>query len=222
MLQQACSYIAAGATKNRQYFTTYTLLLRYRQQIKSCRSGKFCFSQVIRQIMLSTIVALTSKLFKPFLQSRERDDLTVVFVIHYPINSYDNPTRNHCSERDPPRPRSEHKFYGIFLLINTYTAIYIYRRLSRDVPVFAQIGTAGSQTNQADSSKPNTIRKNQDHGGVILRRIIKNFKQPLMISVEIQFQPGGAAFRNNPGFQQRIYLPGSFRMVFTEHHYGPC
>ena len=32
------------------------------------------------------------KFFKPFLQSRERDDLTVVFVIHYPINSYDNPT----------------------------------------------------------------------------------------------------------------------------------
>ena len=165
MLQQACSYIAAGATKNRQYFTTYTLLLRYRQQIEFCRSGKFCFSQVIRQIMLSTIVALTSKLFKPFLQSREQDDLTVVFVIHYLINSYDNPTKNHCSERDPPRLRSEHKFHGISSLINSYTAIYTYRRLSRDVPVFEQIGAAGSQTNQADSNKPNAIRKNQNHGG---------------------------------------------------------
>ena len=58
-------------------------------------------------------------------QSREQDDLTVVFVIHYLINCYDNPTKNHCSERDPPRPHSEHKFYGIFFLINmllfTYT-----------------------------------------------------------------------------------------------------
>ena len=89
--------------------------------------------------MLSTIVALTSKLFKPFLQSRERDDLTVVFVIHYLINCYDNPAKNHCSERDPPRPRSEHKFYGISLLINLYTTICIYRGLSRDVPVFARI-----------------------------------------------------------------------------------
>ena len=165
MLQQTCKNTPAGATKNRQYFTTYTLLLRYRQQIKFCRSGKFCFSQVIRQIMLSTIVALTSKLFKPFLQSREQDDLTVVFVIHYLINCYDNPAKNHCSERDPPRPRSEHKFHGISSLINSYTAIYTYRRLSRDVPVFAQIGTAGSQTNQADSNKPNAIRKNQNHGG---------------------------------------------------------
>ena len=56
--------------------------------------------------------------FKPFLQSREQDNLTVTFVIHCSINSYDNPAKNSCSERDPPRPRSEHKFYGIFLLIN--------------------------------------------------------------------------------------------------------
>ena len=82
------------------------------------------------------------KFFKPFLQIRERDDLTVVFVIHYPIDCYDNPTKNHCSERDPPRPRSEHKFHGIFLLVNSYAAIYTYRRLSRAVPVFAQIGAS--------------------------------------------------------------------------------
>ena len=89
------------------------------------------------------------KLFKPFLQSRERDDLTAVLVILYFIYSYDNPTKNHCSERDPPRLRSEHKFYGISLLINSYTIICIYQRLSRPVPVFAQIGTAGNQTDQA-------------------------------------------------------------------------
>ena len=59
-------------------------------------------------------------------QSRERDDLIVFFVIRYPIDCYDNPTKNHCSERDPPRPRSEHKFHGIFLLINSYTTIYTY------------------------------------------------------------------------------------------------
>ena len=114
-------------------------------------------------------MALTFKLFKPFLQSRERDDLTVVFVIHYLINCYDNPAKNHCSERDPPRPRSEHKFHDISLLINLYTAIYIHRRLSRPVPVFAQIEAVGSQTNQADSNKPDAIRQNQ---GVILRIII--------------------------------------------------
>ena len=115
-------------------------------------------------------VALTFKLFKPFLQSRERDDLTVVFVIHYLINCYDNPAKNHCSERDPPRLRSEHKSHGIYLLINSHTAIYTYLKLSRPVPVFAQIGVVGSQTNQADSNKPNAIRQNQ---GVILRRIKK-------------------------------------------------
>ena len=104
------------------------------------------------------------KLFKLFLQIRERDDLIVVFVIYYSIGSYDNPTKNHCSERDPPRPRSEHKFYGIFLLVNSHTAIYIYRKLSRDVPVFAQIGAAGSKTNQAGSNNPNAIRKNQGGG----------------------------------------------------------
>ena len=71
-------------------------------------------------------VAITSKLFKPFLQNRERGDLMVVFVIHCSINCYDIQTKNHCSERDPPRPRSEHKFYGISLLINLYTAIYMY------------------------------------------------------------------------------------------------
>ena len=53
------------------------------------------------------------------------------------------------------------KFYGISLLINLYTVIYTYRRLSCPVPVFAQIGAAGSQTNQADSNKPNAIRRNQ-------------------------------------------------------------
>ena len=107
------------------------------------------------------------KLFKPFLQIRERDDLIVVFVIHCSINCYDNQTKNHCSERDPPRLRSEHKFYGISLLISLYTVICIYRKLSRDVPVFAQIGAAGSQTNQADSNKPDAIRQNlqrQNHG----------------------------------------------------------
>ena len=103
-------------------------------------------------------VALTSKLHKPFLQSRERGDLTVVFVINYSINSYDSPAKNHCSERDLPRPRSEHKFYGIFLLINLHTVIYIRRKLSRGVPVFAQIGTAGSQANHDDSRKPNATR----------------------------------------------------------------
>ena len=77
------------------------------------------------------------KLFKPFLQSRERGDLILVFVIHCSINCYDNQTKNHCSERDPPRPRSEHKFYGTSLLIDSYATIYIHRRLSRDVPVFA-------------------------------------------------------------------------------------
>ena len=101
------------------------------------------------------------KLFKPFLQSRERGDLILVFVIHCSINCYDNQTKNHCSERDPPRPRSEHKFYGTSLLIDSYATIYIHQRLSRDVPVFAQIGAVGSQTNQADSSKPNAIRQNQ-------------------------------------------------------------
>ena len=104
----------------------------------------------------------TSKPSKPFLQSREQDDLTVAFVIHYSINSYDNPTKNHCSERDPPRLRSEHKFYGVFLLINSYITIYTHRRLSRDVPVFAQIGAGGSQTNQAtNNSDPNAIRRDQ-------------------------------------------------------------
>ena len=101
------------------------------------------------------------KLFKPFLQSRERGDLILVFVIHCSINCYDNQTKNHCSERDPPRPRSEHKFYGTSLLIDSYATIYIHRRLSRDVPVFAQLGAVGNQTNQADSSKPNAIRQNQ-------------------------------------------------------------
>lgn len=101
------------------------------------------------------------KLFKPFLQSRERGDLILVFVIHCSINCYDNQTKNHCSERDPPRPCSEHKFYGTSLLIDSYATIYIHRRLSRDVPVFAQIGEVGNQTNQADSSKPNAIRQNQ-------------------------------------------------------------
>ena len=69
------------------------------------------------------------KLFKPFLQSRERGDLILVFVIHCSINCYDNQTKNHCSERDPPRPRSEHKFYGTSLLIDSYATIYIHRRL---------------------------------------------------------------------------------------------
>ena len=70
--------------------------------------------------------------------------------------------KNHCSERDPPQPRSEHKFYGISLLINLYTTICIYQELSRDVPVFAQIGTDGSKTNQAtNNSKPNAIRRDQ-------------------------------------------------------------
>lgn len=101
------------------------------------------------------------KLFKPFLQSRERGDLILVFVIHCSINCYDNQTKNHCSERDPPRPRSEHKFYGTSLLIDSYATIYIHQRLSRDVPVFAQLGAVGNQTNQADSSKPNAIRQNQ-------------------------------------------------------------
>ena len=92
----------------------------------------------------------------------ERDDLTVAFVIYCSINSYDKPAKNHCSGRDPPRPRSEHKFYGISLLINLYTAICIYRGLSWDVPVFAQIGTAGSQANQAmNRSKPNAICRDQ-------------------------------------------------------------
>ena len=62
--------------------------------------------------------ALTSKLSKPFSQSREQGDLTIVFVIHYSINSYDNHAKKHCSEQNPLRPRSEHKFYGIFLLVN--------------------------------------------------------------------------------------------------------
>ena len=106
-------------------------------------------------------VAITSKLFKPFLQNRERGDLILDFVIHCSINCYDNQTKNHCSERDPPRPRSEHKFYGTSLLIDSYATIYIHRRLSRDVPVFAQIGAVGNQTNQANSSKPNAIRQNQ-------------------------------------------------------------
>ena len=57
-------------------------------------------------------------------------------------------------------------FMAYFLLINSHAAIYIYRKLSRDVPVLAQIGTAGSQTNHAGSNKPNAIRKNQG-GGVI-------------------------------------------------------
>ena len=33
------------------------------------------------------------KLFKPFLQSRERGDLIVVFVIHCPIDCCDNTTK---------------------------------------------------------------------------------------------------------------------------------
>ena len=46
----------------------------------------------------------------------------------------------------------------------------MYGRLSRDVPVFAQIGTDGSHTNQAtNSSKPNAIRRDQ---GGILRIIV--------------------------------------------------
>ena len=126
---------------------------------------------------------LTSKLFKSFLQSRERSDLIVVFVIHYLINCYDNPAKNHCSERDPPRLRSEHKFHGISLLINLYTVIYIHRRLSCPVPVFAQIGAIGSQTNQADSNKPDAIRQNQ---GVILRIIIFYYiNQSLVFSERI-------------------------------------
>ena len=131
----------------------------------ACVSLKF--DVIIRKITpaghqwLMRPVSLTSKRHKPFLQSREQGDLIVVFVINYPINSYDNPTKNHCSERDPPRPRSEHKFYGIFLLINLHTAIYTHRKLSRGVPVFAQIGAAGSQANQDDSSKPNATRYNQ-------------------------------------------------------------
>ena len=111
---------------------------------------------------LKRSVSLASKLHKPFLQSRERDDLIVAFVIHCSIDNYDSLTKNHSSERDPPRPRSEHKFYGISLLINLYTAICIYRGLSRDVPVFAQIGTDGSRTNEAtSSSKQNAIRRDR-------------------------------------------------------------
>ena len=101
------------------------------------------------------------KLFKPLLQSRERGGLILVFVRHCSINCYDNPTKNHCSERDPPRPRSEQRFYGKFLLVNSYAAIYMCRRLSRPVPVFAHIEAAGSRTNQADSGKTNTFRRNQ-------------------------------------------------------------
>ena len=107
------------------------------------------------------------------MQNREQGDLILVFVIHYPINCYDNRAKNHCSERDPPRLRSEHKFHGIYLLINSYTAIYTYRKLSRPVPVFAQIGAVWRQTNQADSNKPNAIRQNQ---GVIFRIIVKSLK----------------------------------------------
>ena len=46
----------------------------------------------------------------------------------------------------------------------------MYGRLGRDVPVFAQIGTDGSHTNQAtNSSKSNAIRRDQ---GGILRIIV--------------------------------------------------
>ena len=152
----------------RQYFSRLSRFRRFTEQIRA-KLPNFENYTIIRKITpdlclrnrLMQPVALTFKLFKPFLQSRERDDLTVVFVIHHPINCYDNPTKNHCSERDPPRPRSEHEFYGISLLINLYTVIYIHQRLSRAVPVFAQIGAVWRQTNQADSNKPNAIRRNQ-------------------------------------------------------------
>ncbi len=121
------------------------------------REPYFCQRQSV-----DATCGINFKLFKPLLQTRERDDLIVVFVIHYPINRYDNPTKNRCSERDPPRPRSEQRFYGKFLLVNSYAAIYMCRRLSRPVPVFAQIEATRSQTNQADSGKSNTIRRN--HG----------------------------------------------------------
>ena len=45
------------------------------------------------------------KFFKTFLQIRERDDLTVVFVIHCSINCYDNPAKKSLFRaRSTPTP----------------------------------------------------------------------------------------------------------------------
>ena len=54
----------------------------------------------------------------------ERDDLTVIFIIHYCTSIYDNPAKNRCSERDPCGFRWEQKLYGMPLSINLYTTIY--------------------------------------------------------------------------------------------------
>ena len=83
--------------------------------------------------------------------------------------------------------------------------------------MFAQIGTAGSQTNQADSNKPNAIHQNQGITaytmfGAILRRIIffiyDYMKQKQRVIVYI------GSLRSCLKFFQKFFV-ASFRHVFA-------